>query len=94
MKTWLKGTFLTALPLAALLFTAPSAEARHHHHYWRDRPHCRPYYGQGWYDRGRYNNYYRRGWYGDRRPYYDNNYPYPRQPYYGGYPWWSTFFNR
>lgn len=97
-----KKTFLAAVPLAGLLMSAPAAEARKHHRY----HHCNPYAERGWYDRRRYDDSYydRRRWDNDRRrPYYDNDYSpsrypyrpsYDDRPYYGGYPWWSIFFDR
>ncbi|HXG20936.1 MAG TPA: hypothetical protein VNN62_17900 [Methylomirabilota bacterium] len=101
MKNTWKKAFLMALPLAGLFFTAPVAEARKHHH------HCRPYYGRGWYDRGRYDRwrpYSDDYYYSSRypyRPYYGRRYDDPtyydpryERPYYGGYPWWSIFFDR
>jgi len=106
MSTTLKKIFLAVIPLAGLLFMAPSAFAKkhhhRHHHCWNDNDRSyydRSDYDQGWYGRNRY--------YDDRydddydrrvpryRQRYDNSYygenPYPGgNPYYGGDPYSSS----
>lgn len=106
MSTKLKKVFLAVIPLAGLLFMAPSAFSSHHHHC-RNYYYGRPYHGSGW-SGGRYSDGYYSGapqyrpsysnsysgnpYYPSGNPYYPSGSPYSSSP--PNVPWWSTLIPR